>query len=205
MTKNLNLAEAVGGKKIVVETSLSKHQLSLIDECIERIAAMVFEADEFRNAIAQEVVDVKREVFGGEFDISGYQEKFLIQRIAEAIGLTPNALRNWVSVLISVDHRVSQTKDYEDLSFTERLSVVRDIKLNKKKATEAVKDHYADKSNPVKKKIYYLERYISNVLSTARGLEDLSFRPSNHQREMIASFKDRIELAAKIIKGLSEL
>jgi hypothetical protein len=179
---------------------LSSFQLDLIDQCVSRLSQIIQDADEFRNLIATEIINLKAECFGGHFDLRGYEERFLLFHISDKIGFSVQTLRNWIAVLLSVDG--ADILGYDELGFGEKLAVVRDIRQNKKKATEAIKDHYADKSDPVKKKIFYLERYLGQSLSTARSLEELSFKPTAHQKEIIDSFKVKLKLTLDLIERI---
>lgn len=191
-----------GKKENIVE--LSVLEIKLIEDCIERIQSII-EASEFREAVSEQVVNLKKQLFGGEFDTSGFEENYLMRKIAERIGFSFGSLRSWVVVFISDKPSVvSEIESYNDLSFTEKLSVVRDIKQNNKKVTQAIKDHYADKANPVKKKLYYLERYSGHVLATSRSLEELCFKPSKEQLEILETLKTKLGLALDLLNRVGQ-
>lgn len=188
-----------------VKSSISDHQISLIDEGIKEIALIINDASEFRKQIAEAVVELKRKVFGGkDFSFSGYEENFLLNRVADAIGFTTASLKNWISVLDGVDNNRSATQVsfFDELTFTDKLAVMREIRQNKKKTTEAIKDFYSDKKNPVKRRVYYLERYVNSCLATARGLEDLCPKLTKTQTEIIGDLNKKILILRKILSNL---
>ena len=190
-----------------INQSITKRQLSLIDAGIKKISLLVEDSEEFRKSIAIAVIELKLEVFGGKgFDFSGYEESFLLRRVSSAIGFTTCSLKNWISVFNGLETKkvAASVTCYNDLTFTDKLAVVREIRQNKKKPTEAIKEFYSDKNDPVKRKIFYLERYVNTGLATARGLEELNVKLTKSQIDIIDSLTIKLKVLSKILSSLKE-
>lgn len=173
-------------------------------KAVAEIQALLGFSDDFRMRVCSVIVSLKEDLYGGGFSVRGSQERFLVSVISDRIGLTHRCLFAWLDVYQQLQDTPSLSKsvDFNQLSFSEKTSVVKDIRVNKKKFTAAVKDHYASKDDPVKKKIFYLERYVRSALSTVRGLSDLDPTLSLPQIEIINSFKKQSMETTKIINEI---
>ncbi len=191
-SKSHNIKYKSEKKHLTSLDSLTLKQKKIFNTYIDEINSFIELNKSFRMEIAQYVVKIKEEMFSKGFEISGYEEIFVILNVAKRIDFTHGCIKNWVKVYLSVrdNDEVSSTAEYQSLSISEKLQVANDIKRNKRKASEAVKEHYANKNDPIKKKVFYLERYIGHSLATSRGLETLA-------RELDISDKQKV-----ILKGL---
>ncbi len=160
-------------KKESTVGSLSTKQQRIFKLRLEEINAFVDLNEGFRMEIASRIVALKEEIFGGPFNLSSYEEGFVIMHVSRRVDFGISTLRSWIRVFLSVRDcaKVASSRDYKKLSITERVQIAGEISRNKKKATTALKEHLANKDDPIKKKFFYLERYVSSALSTSRGLE----------------------------------
>jgi hypothetical protein len=197
--------KTVVSNPVLTEASLNDAQRQTFDLYVDRINNIIEANEAFRMEIAEQIVALKENLFGGKFELGGYEERFVILGIAKRVGFDPNSLSNWVKVyltFLSVDHTGLA---YQDLGFNEKLMIVNRIKVHKKKPTEAIKEYYTDKADPIKKTIFYLERYLRQTLSSARALEEIKRPLSEAQKVSLSEYKTKLKITVEILDRLLAL
>jgi hypothetical protein len=198
-----NISNVVSNEALkLTDETLSAHQREVFDSYIDRINNIIESHQCFRMEIAEQVVLLKEELFGKGFDPSAYEERFVLLAVGKRLGFSPNTLVNWVNVFLTfrVVEGDTANKEYVDLGFHEKLRITNEIRVRKKKPTEALKEHFANKSDPLKKRLYYLERYVNSALSCSRNIEETpSLSLSNPQRVMLEDFKSKLGLTIEIV------
>ncbi len=193
-------------KKVLLSIDgLSKSQKAIFEKGVDQINNFIELNKSFRMEIAKYIVELKEEMFGGGFDMSGYEENFVILNLTKRIDFTVSCLKQWVKVYLSVagNEKVSESSEYKALSITEKLQVADQIKKGHKKATEIVKEHYANKNDPVKKSLFYIERYLKAVASSSRMFEEAVFNNdlSAKEKATVENFIAQLDIIRKNLVG----